>query len=344
MNVTVRQLAEWVRGEVLGDPELTISNARTLGEAQPGDITFVENGKNLSAWHSSKASAAIVPVSVPVNGRPIIRVSDPLMAFASIVRQLRARPSEAPGGVSPSAHIHPSAKLAPGVTVGPLAVIGEGVEVGTNSTICAGASIGRFCKIGSDTTIHPRVVLYDECVVGSRVILHAGVVVGADGFGYRTAHGRHIKVPQLGWVEIEDDVEIGANSTIDRGTFGPTRIGAGTKIDNLVQVGHNCQIGKHNLFCSQVGVAGSAATGDHVVLAGQAGVSDHVTLGARVAVGAQSGVPSDVPDDQHVFGSPATPVHEQIRMHFSLRRLPDLRAEVKEIKKRLDAGSGKNGN
>ncbi|MBP3955014.1 UDP-3-O-(3-hydroxymyristoyl)glucosamine N-acyltransferase [Gemmata sp. G18] len=342
MNVTVRQLAEWVRGEVLGDPELAISNARTLGEAQPGDITFVENEKNLSAWHTSKASAAIVPASVPVNGRPIIRVADPLMAFASIVRHLRARPTAPHGDVSAAAHIHPTAKLAPGVTVGPLAVIGEGVEVGANSVIHAGATIGRFCKIGSETTIHPRVVLYDDCVLGDRVILHAGVVIGADGFGYRTARGVHIKVPQLGWVEIESDVEIGANSTVDRGTFGPTRIGAGTKIDNLVQVGHNCQIGKHNLFCSQVGVAGSAATGDHVVLAGQVGISDHVKLGARVAVGAQSGVPADVPPDQHVFGSPATPLQEQIRMHFGLRRLPELREEVKQIKKRLDAGSVRN--
>ncbi len=339
MNVTVRQLAEWVRGEVLGDPDLAISNARTLGDAQPGDITFVESAKHLSAWHTSKASAAVVPASVPVNGRPVIRVVDPLMAFVNIVQHLRARPAESPGDVSPSAHVHPSAILAPGVSVGPFAVIGEGVEVGANSTIHAGVVIGRFCKIGSEVTMHPRVVLYDDCVIGDRVTLHAGVVIGADGFGYRTVRGTQQKVPQLGSVEIEDDVEIGANSTVDRGTFGPTRIGAGTKIDNLVQIGHNCQIGRHNIFCGQVGVAGSCVTGDHVMLGGQVGVSDHLTIGARVGVGAQSGVTTDLPSDSQALGTPALPLQEQLRLHVNLRRLSDLRQDVKQIKKQLDTGA-----
>ncbi len=342
MNVTVRQLADWVRGEVLGNPELAISNARTLGDAQPGDITFVESDKNVLAWHMSKASAAVVPdvpESVPENGRPVIRVADPLMAFAKIVQHLRPRPSEPHGDVSPAAHVHPSAHLGAGVTVGPFAVIGEGVEVGANSTIHAGVTIGRFCKIGSDVTFHPRVVIYDDCRIGDRVTLHAGVVIGADGFGYRTVDMVHHKVPQLGWVEIESDVEIGANSTVDRGTFGPTRIGAGTKLDNLVQVGHNVRVGKHNLFCSQVGIAGSCVTGDHVVLAGQVGLADHVILGAGVAVGAQSGVATDVPDGQHALGSPATAYQEQLRMLAGLRRLPELRGELKKIKKQLDAES-----
>lgn len=339
MNVTVRQLAEWVRGEVLGDPELAISNARTLSEAQPGDITFVENERNLGAWHNSKASAAVVPASVPVNGRPVIRVADPLMAFADIVRHLRAKPEEAPRDISPGAYVHPTAKLAPGVSVGPLAVIGEGAELGENCSVHAGAVVGRFCKIGRDVTIYPRVVLYDDCVIGDRVILHAGAVIGADGFGYRTVQGTHHKVPQLGWVELEDDVEIGANSTIDRGTFGPTRIGSGTKIDNLVMVGHNCQIGKHNLFCSQAGVAGSCVTGDYVVLAGQVGIADHVTIGARAVVGAQAGVPADLAGDQHYLGAPAMPVKEMARVFASVRRLPEMRDELKQIKKRLGTGT-----
>ncbi|QEG29057.1 UDP-3-O-acylglucosamine N-acyltransferase [Gemmata obscuriglobus] len=340
MNVTVRQLAEWVRGEVLGDPELAITNARTLSEAEPGDITFVESERNLHAWHNSRASAAVVPASVPVNGRPVIRVADPLMAFADIVRHLRARPDETPRDISPGAHVHPTAKLAPGVSVGPLAVIGEGTELGENCTVHAGAIIGRFCKIGRDAIIYPHVVLYDDCVLGDRVILHAGAVIGADGFGYRTANGKHHKVPQLGWVELEDDVEIGANSTVDRGTFAPTRIGAGTKIDNLVMVGHNCQIGKHNLYCSQSGVAGSCVTGDYVVLAGQAGIADHVTIGDRAMVGAQAGVPADLPGDLHYLGTPAMPVKEMARVFASLRRLPELREELRQLKKRLDAAEG----
>jgi UDP-3-O-[3-hydroxymyristoyl] glucosamine N-acyltransferase len=335
VNVTVRQLAEWVRGEVLGDPELTIANARPLAEAQPGDITFVESDKNLAAWHSSRASAAVVPASVPVNGRPVIRVSDPLMAFANIVQHLRGRPADPHGQVDATAHVHPGARLAAGVSVGPFTVIGEGVEVGENATIHAGAVIGRSCKLGRDVTIHPRAVLYDDCVLGDRVIIHAGAVIGADGFGYRTHAGQHTKVPQLGWVEIGDDVEIGAGSTIDRGTFGPTRIGTGTKIDNLVQIGHNCQIGQHNVLCSQVGIAGSSTTGDHVVMAGQVGVADHVTIGSRVIIGAKSGVPADVHSDCHILGFPATPVQEQRRMLISLKKLPELREEVKRIKKHL---------
>jgi UDP-3-O-[3-hydroxymyristoyl] glucosamine N-acyltransferase len=337
VNVTVRQLAEWVRGEVVGDPDLAISNARTLTEAQPGDITFVENERNVKAWYASKASAAVVSASVPINGRPVIRVADPLMAFADIVQHLRGKHEKPAHTISPAAFVDPTAKLAPGVSVGPFAVIGEGAEIGENTTIHAGTVVGRFCKIGSDTILHPRVVLYDECVIGNRVILHSGVVIGADGFGYRPSKGQHIKVPQLGWVEIDDDVEIGAGSTVDRGTFGPTRIGAGTKIDNLVQVGHNCQIGKHNLFCSQVGIAGSCVTGDYVVLGGQSGLADHVKLGDRCMVGAQSGVPADLPPDQQVLGSPAIPLHEHLRMHFGMRKLPELREELKKIKKQLNS-------
>jgi UDP-3-O-[3-hydroxymyristoyl] glucosamine N-acyltransferase len=338
VSVTVRQLAEWVRGEVLGDPELSITNARTLAEAGPGDITFVETERNLTAWHTSKASAAVVPPTVPVNGRPVIRVADPLMAFASIVQHLRGHAPEPADHVASSAYIHPTATLGPGVSVGPFAVVGEGTTIGENATIGAGAVVGRFCKLGRDVVIHPRVVLYDDCVLGDRVAVHAGAVIGADGFGYRNQKGKHVKVPQLGWVEIEDDVEIGACATIDRGTFGPTRIGTGTKIDNLVMIGHNCQIGRHNVLCGQVGIAGSCTTGDYVVMAGQVGVADHVEIGARVIVGAQPGVPNDIPAVSNVFGYPAGPVNEQRRMLVGLRRLPELREDVKRIKKHLGLG------
>ena len=222
-----------------------------------------------------------------------------------------------------------------GVSVGPFAVIGEGTQIGENTVVHAATVIGRFCKLGRDTVLHPRVVLYDDCVLGDRVSVHAGVTLGADGFGYRTQHGRHIKVPQLGWVEIENDVEIGAGSTIDRGTFGPTRIGAGTKIDNLVMIGHNCQIGRHNILCGQVGIAGSCTTGDYVVMAGQAGIADHITIGAQVVVGAKSGVMCDIPDGTTVFGYPAGPGNEQMRMVATLKRVPEIRNDVKQIKKYL---------
>ncbi len=338
MTVTVRELAEWVRGEVLGDPDLPISNARPLAEAEPGDITFVEQDKNLPAWHNSRASAAIVPASVPVNGRPLIRVADPLMAFADVVRRLRGRPPAADTGVSPAAFVHPTARLGPGVSVGPCAVVGEGTEVGANSAIHPGAVVGRFCKLGANVVLHPHAVLYDDCVLGDRVTVHANAVIGADGFGYRTHHGTHTKVPQLGWVELEDDVEVGACTTIDRGTFGPTRVGAGTKIDNLVMVGHNCRLGRHNLFCGQVGLAGSVTTGDHVVMAGQVGLADHLKIGDRVTIMAKSGVHWDIPSDSQVLGSPARPHKEQARILMSLEKLPELRREVARVKKHLGLG------
>jgi UDP-3-O-[3-hydroxymyristoyl] glucosamine N-acyltransferase len=340
VNVTVRQLAEWVRGEVLGDPDLAISNARSLNDAGPGDITFVETDKNLTAWNASKASAAVVGTSVPVNGRPVIRVADPLMAFADIVKHLRGRPEEPHGLIHATADIHPTARLASGVSVGPFAVIGEGTEIGENSTVQAGVVIGRSCKLGRDTVIHPRVVLYDDCILGDRVIVHSGVILGADGFGYRVQQGRHVKIPQLGWVEIENDVEIGACSTIDRGTFGPTRIGAGTKIDNLVMVGHNCRIGKHNILCGQVGLAGSCTTGDYTVLAGQAGIADHINIGAQVVVGAKSGVLCDIPNGTTVFGYPAGPGHEQMRHTVNLKRIPEIRKDVQRIKDHLGMEDG----
>jgi UDP-3-O-[3-hydroxymyristoyl] glucosamine N-acyltransferase len=178
-------------------------------------------------------------------------------------------------------------------------------------------------------------VLYEDCVLGDRVVVHANAVIGADGFGYRVENGRHVKIPQLGWVELEDDVEVGAGTTIDRGTFGPTRIGAGTKIDNQVQIGHNCQIGKHNVFASQVGIAGSVTTGDYVFMGGQVGLADHITVGDRAQIGAKSGLYRDVPADARMLGHPATPYQQQGRIWATLEKLPELRHEVRRIKKHL---------
>ena len=335
MTVTIRQLAECVRGEVLGDGEMPIANARTLAEAEPGDITFVENQKHAGAWHQSRASAAIVPASFPVNGRTLIRVPDPLMAFARIVQHLRGRSDGGDGTIAPSAHIHPSATIGEGVTIGPFVVVGSGTSIGTGSNVHAGAVIGQNCKLGSDVVIHPHVVLYDDCILGDRVSIHANSVIGADGFGYRTQKGQQVKVPQLGWVELGDDVEVGACSTIDRGTFGPTRIGVGTKIDNLVQVAHNVNLGKHNIIVAQVGIAGSVTTGDYVIMAGQAGIADHVRIGDRVTIGAKTGVLQDLSTDSRALGMPATAHNVQLRILTSLEKLPEIRKDVRRIKQHL---------
>ncbi len=335
MNLTVRQVAALVSGEVVGDGDAEIVDARPLTEAQPGHITFVDDDRHLDAWHHSPASAAVVQPHVPVNGRPLIRVHDPLMAFVSIVQHLRGGSVPHTSTIHPTAQIHPAAIVGPNAEIGAFVVIGEGSTIGEGATLHTGVSIGRNCRIGRDATLFPHVVLYDNTVLGDRVTVHANSVLGGDGFGYRLQNGRHVKVPQLGHVEIGDDVEIGACTTIDRGTFGPTRVGSGTKIDNLVQIAHNCQIGKHNLLVAQVGIAGSTTTGEYVVMAGQVGIADHVHVGDRAVLGARAGVHRDVPADSRMFGIPATPDKEQMRMLVSLERLPELRKEVKKIKQVL---------
>jgi len=329
-------LAALVGGEVLGNGELVIQSARTLSEAGPGDLTFVDGDRNLGAWQSCTASAAVVPQNIPLNGRPLIRVADPLIAFGTIVQALRAsRASPITHRIDPTAHLHPSAIVGENATIGPFVVVGEGSVIGARTQLCAGAVIGRFCTLGDDVVLHPHVVLYDDCRVGSRVTIHANAVIGADGYGYREHDGKHVKVPQIGFVEIGDDVEIGACTTIDRGTFGATRIGSGTKIDNQVMIGHNCQIGQHNLLVGQVGIAGSTTTGKNVTIAGQSGIGDHITIGDRVLIGALSGLNRDVPADSRILGTPARPIKETMRILLSIERLPGILNDVRNMKRKL---------
>ena len=275
MVVTLDEVARWTGGTVVGDGATPVGAARPLGDAGPGDLTFVDGERNLKAWKASPAAAALVPRGLASAGRPVVEVPDPLLAFAHVVLQFRGPGHPKPHGIDPRASVHPSAVLGDGVAVGAFAVVGEGTALGRGSVLYAGVSVGANCRLGVDVVLHPHVVLYDDTVLGDRVVVHANSVIGSDGYGYRTVGGRHVKVPQLSHVEIGDDVEVGASTTIDRGTFTPTVIGEGTKLDNQVQVGHNCRIGKHNLLVSQVGIAGSCTTGDYVVLAGQVGVGDH---------------------------------------------------------------------
>lgn len=335
MEVTVRQLAELVQGEVHGDGDLRIAAARPLSHANPGEITFVESARHARHLASCRASAAVVPSSLPVNGLTVIRVGDPLAAFVTIVRHLHGRPDEQPRGIDPRAVIHPTARLGEGTAVLPFATVGEESVVGARCRLYSGVVVGRHCRIGDDVVLHPNVVLYEGTVLGNRVVIHANSVIGADGFGYRFHNGRHVKVPQLSHVEVGDDVEMGACSSIDRGTFEPTRIGEGTKIDNQVQVGHNCRIGRHNLFASQVGIAGSCCTGDYVTLAGQVGVSDHIRIGDGALAGGKSGVIRDVPAGARVLGMPPLPDGQQKRIWISLEKLPEMRRDLRRVKQRL---------
>jgi UDP-3-O-[3-hydroxymyristoyl] glucosamine N-acyltransferase len=334
--VKVRELAQLVDGRVVGDGEVEIHRARTLDEAGPGDITFIEDEKHARQLLTTRASAVVVCESLPVNGHSVIQVADPLLAFVDIARRLDGREEDRPEPtIDPDARIDPSAQVGEGASIQAFAKIGPGVVIGRRCRIYSGVVIGQGCRLGDDVTLYPNAVLYDWTRVGNRVTVHANAVLGADGFGYRLREGRHVKVPQLGRVEIEDDVEIGACTTIDRGTFGETRIGAGTKIDNLVQIGHNCKIGRHNVFISQMGIAGSSTTGDYVVVAGQVGIVGHIQIGACAMIGGQAGVTKDVPAGAHMLGSPATPERDQKRILMTLERLPDIRRDLRKIKQHL---------
>jgi UDP-3-O-[3-hydroxymyristoyl] glucosamine N-acyltransferase len=343
MSETVRSLAELVHGRWVGNGDQIIQGACPLEVASDGDISFVENDRHLQRLHTSRASALVVSESLPTKGGTVIRVADPLAAFVTIVRHFQGRRDEDLPGIDARAVIDDKAHIGPEARIGPFVCVSAGTLIGARCHLHAGAVIGRRCRLGDDVTLYPHVVLYDDTVLGDRVIIHSHSVIGADGFGYRLQDGRHVKVPQLGHVEIGADVEIGAGSAIDRGTFQATRIGEGTKIDNLVQVGHNCQIGRHNLLAGQVGIAGSCHSGDYVVMAGQVGVADHVHLGDRSVVGARAGVMRDVGAGERVFGTPAKSEHEQKRLLIHLDRLPELHRDVRRIKQHLGLKDQKGG-
>jgi UDP-3-O-[3-hydroxymyristoyl] glucosamine N-acyltransferase len=353
VRITVGELAALVQGQVHGDATLVLAAARPLHEAGPEDVSFVEHERSLRHLQGCRARALVVPTGLAARwselatagaGPPtLIAVRDPLLAFCTIVQRLHGRSEAAPAGIHPRAAVHNSASIGPDATIDALAAVGEATMVGARCRIHAGAVVGRFCRLGDDVTLYPNVVLYDGTVVGNRVVVHANAVLGADGFGYRLLDGRHVKVPQLGHVEIGDDVEIGACTTIDRGTFQATRVGEGTKIDNLVMIAHNCQIGRHNMLVSQVGIAGSSSTGEYVVMAGQVGVADHVHIGDRAVLGAQSGVFRDVPVGERALGAPARPERDQKRILLSLEKLPELCRDVRQLKRRAglaDGGAG----
>jgi UDP-3-O-[3-hydroxymyristoyl] glucosamine N-acyltransferase len=334
---TVGQLAELVRGRLVGDASVAIRSARPVGEAGPGDITFIESERFAKQLRSSPASAAIVGPHFAVGHHEaganlaVIEVDDPMAAFLAVRSHLSGGQRPRWTGIHHQASVAPTARIGNDVAIYPFAYVGEAAVIGDGSTLHPGAVIGAGCILGRECVIHPNAVLYPDVVLGDRVEVHAGTVLGGDGFGYRNSDGRHVKIPHSGRLEVGSDVEIGSNCTIDRATFEATRIGEGTKIDNLVMIGHNNQIGRHNLLCGQVGIAGSCRTGDYVIMAGQAGIKDNTRIGDGVIVGAQAGVHRSVPDGQHVLGSPAIPVREQRRIFQMIARLPEMHRQLREL-------------
>jgi UDP-3-O-[3-hydroxymyristoyl] glucosamine N-acyltransferase len=319
-SISVAEIVEFVGGQYGGDGQKSISGVAPLTQAKPDQLTFLSNRRYAGELATTRAGAILVPEKLEGTDPRWIRVDDPYFAFAKIMtRWFSDRPL--PKGISPKAVVADSAKLGGNVSLGHFAIIGENVLIGNNVTIFQGVSIETGSRIGDDCIIYPNVVIYDGTRIGNRCIIHSGVVIGSDGYGFATHEGKHHKIPQIGIVRIEDDVEIGAGTTIDRAALGETIIGEGTKIDNLVQIGHNVKVGKHCLLVSQVGIAGSTELGDYVAVAGQSGFSGHLKIGNRVQVAAKSAVLDDVPDDTKVMGSPAVPFTEFARRQAALKKL-----------------------
>ncbi len=320
MRFTLGLLAERVGGAVHGDAGIEIDGAAAIEAAGPGHITFVAERRQLARLADAQASAVVVAPSEVADPRligfPTIAVEDPQSAFMIIAQTLRPpRPRPTPG-ISSQAMVSPTAVIGSGTWIGPGAIIGDDVIIGAGCEIHPGAVIGAGCHIGDQVTIYPHAVLYHDTIVDERCIIHAGAILGADGFGYKFVNRTFQKIPQLGWVHIHADCEIGAGAAVDRGMIGATILGRGTKIDNMVQIAHNCQIGEHNVIASQVGLAGSCSTGDYVRIAGQVGVKDHVRLNSGCSIGAKGGVAKDIPAGETWIGYPATPEAEQKRLVF----------------------------
>lgn len=335
MDLVLGDIANLVGGQLNGDACIPISGAAIIRDASAGDITLADRAQLASQLADCRAAAVLVPPDVTPPDVPFVTVSDVHASFAKIVEHFRPPAGSQPYGVSAAAHVSPTAQLGRQVVVYPTASIGDDVRVGDGVIIYPGVRILAGSRIGNNVTLFPNVVLYENTVIGNRVIIHAGAVLGAYGFGYGLVEGRHKLSAQLGYVLIGDDVEIGAGTTIDRGTYGPTSIGEGTKMDNQVMIGHNCRIGRHNLLCSQVGIAGSVTTGDYVVMAGQVGLRDHIEIGDRAIIGAKSGVMTNVPADSVYVGYPATADREQKLKQVALSKLPEMRKQFKDLQKQV---------
>ena len=329
-------LAELVGGCVSGDPSTFVSGVAPLDSADPNQISFLANPKRRERLLTCRAAAIIVPPSLAGTVEtPLLLTDNPYLAFAKILTYFSVTPHE-PRGVMQGALVDPSAVLGEDVTISPGCVVAAGVRIGRGTLLYPNVVIYADAIIGEDCVLHANVTVRERCHLGNRVILHAGAVIGADGFGYAPDGKGYFKIPQVGHVLLEDDVEVGACSCIDRANMGVTRIGRGTKIDNLVQVAHNVQIGEDCILAAQVGFAGSARIGRHCTFGGQAAVTGHVTLGDNVTIAGRSGVTNDVASNQAMAGLPVMPHRDWLKSTMAMQHLPEMRRELKQLKQRLD--------
>ena len=331
---TINTLAEQLGGEVIGDGSITITGVAPADQARRGDLTFAEKPSYLDTAEKSQASAILVSEGFGFASKALIVVKDPRVAMAKILPLFFPEESYA-AGIHPSAVVDPTACVEPTAHIGPHCVIHAHVTIGAGSVLMGGNHIGQSSRIGKDARLHPNVVIYSRTELGNRVTIHSGTTIGADGFGYVFDQGHHRKMPQVGNVVIHDDVEIGSNASIDRGALGPTVIGQGTKIDNLVHVAHNVVMGRHCLIMGQVGFAGSTHLSDYVVIASQSGIAGHLKLGTQATIGAKSGVMRDIPDGETVLGYPAAPHKQAKRQWIAMAQLPDALRRLKQVEKQL---------
>ncbi len=336
MHKTLSEIAKLIDGDVVGNKDIVITGICGIKEAEEGDLTFVANPKYISLMEHTKASAVITSRDIKSAPKPIIRTENPSLAFARMISFLEPAEKKLTKGIHKTAIVGENVLLGKDVAIGPYVIIEDGVKIGDRTIIYAGCYIGHNTKIGGDCLIYPNISIREKIAIGNRVIIHSGSVIGSDGFGFATVKGLHHKIPQIGTVVIEDDVEIGANVTIDRARFDKTVIGKGTKIDNLVQIAHNVIVGENSIIVAQAGISGSTVIGNNVILAGQAGLVGHITIGDGAVVAAQAGVTKSVPPNIKVSGYPAKPHETAKKVNACVQRLPELVETIRDLKKKVE--------
>lgn len=334
MELKLKEIAKIVEGKIEGNENILIKGVAGLLEAKKEEISFLSDTKYLPQLKKTKAGAVIVPENVSLAGKNLVKVKNSYFAFLKILRLVEEEKKYRPKGIHPTTVIGERVSLGENVAIGAYSVIGEGVTIGDGTVIHSHCYLGRGSKIGKNSLIYPRVCILERISIGERTIIHSGTVIGSDGFGFLTLRKKHRKIPQVGTVEIGDDVEIGANCTIDRATVDKTKIGRGTKIDNLVQIGHNVGIGENCIIAAQVGIAGSTKIGNNVVFGGQAGVTDHISIGDNVRVAGRAGVTTSIPAGVTVSGFPAGEHRKMLKIQALVEKLPKFYADLKNLKKR----------